>query len=251
MVSIVSITWNNLEGLRATVESVLAQDGADDFEVIVVDNMSSDGTDEFIASLQDPRIRYMRQPDSGVYDAMNKGTRAAGFNKVIYLNAGDILHDRGSLACMVGLAETHPSAPMVVVGAHQVGPDGSTSVHRNVPHRWFPHAFGLRPHCHAAMVFDVAAVRAAGGYSLESDFAGDFDLILRLGLLGEVPSDPRICIDYDTTGMSAQRKAEIPELLHRIRTTRFQYPRWARRLDLTFVRTLEAYRGLRRRTHRR
>jgi glycosyltransferase involved in cell wall biosynthesis len=241
--SLVTITMNNRDGLQETLNSVLSQEGVSaSWELIVIDNLSSDGTEAFMATFSDPRVVYVREADSGIYDALNKGTAKAKGRRVIYLNAGDSFHDSRSFAHMVGVSTRAPNAALVVFGAVQVAPSGDVKRLRNVPHQWFSHAFNLRSHCHAAIVFDAGAVKAAGGYSMRFDFAGDFDLIMRLGLLAPVVSDPRVCIRYEGTGLSARRKAEIPLLLHRVRADRFQYPRWAEILDRSFVFLLGAYR---------
>lgn len=249
--SIVTITWNNLLGLRSTLESIRTQSGQASIEIIIVDNLSDDGSTEYVNQLSDPRIVHIREQDAGIYDALNKGTTRSKSSHVLYLNAGDYLRDEHALSRMLALVRANADAPMVACGAMQIEGDGSEKRLRNVPHHWFLHAFGMRSACHAAIVFRTAAVRAAGGYSTTADFAGDFDLILRLGLLGAVPSDRSVCVNYDGSGLSAVRKREIPLLLHRIRTSRFQYPSWMRLLDRFFVAVLEGYRVLRRVLHRR
>ncbi|MBK4346445.1 glycosyltransferase [Lacisediminihabitans changchengi] len=246
--SIVTITWNNLAGLKETMNSVRIQDISDRevIEHIVVDNLSSDGTREFMESLARSDLRYVREGDSGIYDALNKGTGLANGRFILYLNAGDKFHDQASLGHMIQVSTEKLESPAIVFGAVQVEPGKPEKLLRNVPHNWFLHAFGMRSACHAATVFSASAVREAGGYSLRAGFAGDYDLILRLGLMGRILGSDRVSVDYDGTGLSAQRKDEIPMLLHRVRSERFQYPPWARRLDAGFVRLLNGYRAVRR-----
>jgi glycosyltransferase involved in cell wall biosynthesis len=224
--SIVSITWNNIAGLAKTVRSFRAQELPDgeDVELIVVDNMSDDGTEDFMSTVKDARIRYLRAPDDGIYHAMNKGTDAARGDRILYLNGGDAFHDTGSLAHMVaGSADLPGTGTMAVFGALKVDkPDGhGDEVIPNLPHRWLRHAYGAQPHAHASTVFDAASVRAAGGYSLDFGFVSDFDLVMRLGLLGKVLEDPTVVVDYDANGISSKRWKEIPDLLHVVRVTRF------------------------------
>lgn len=64
-VSVIVTTYNRLNLLPETLSSILSQT-FDDFELIIVDNMSTDGTSEYVASLTDPRIRYFRNPNHGV-----------------------------------------------------------------------------------------------------------------------------------------------------------------------------------------
>ena len=72
-VTIITIAYNNLNGLKRTIPSVLSQTYTD-YEYIVIDGGSSDGSKEFLQ--QHPRIDYwVSEPDKGIYNAMNKGIR--------------------------------------------------------------------------------------------------------------------------------------------------------------------------------
>lgn len=92
--SIITITRNNLAGLQATAKSLQIQD-CRDFEWIIIDGDSSDGTKEYLNTLPTPSLS---EPDRGLYDAMNKGIDRAGGEYLLFLNAGDCLADAGILA---------------------------------------------------------------------------------------------------------------------------------------------------------
>ena len=93
-ISIVTPTLNRARYLGEAIESVLAQDYAN-FEHIIVDGMSTDGTLELLARY--PHVRLIREPDSGLYDALNKGLRAASGEITGHLNSDD-LYPRGVFA---------------------------------------------------------------------------------------------------------------------------------------------------------
>ena len=95
--SIVTIAYNNLEGLRRTVRSVEVQiEGS--YEHFIVDGGSSDGTIEWLNGLpQDSRRIWISEPDSGIYDAMNKGIRRAQGELIVMLNSGDAFSDEQTL----------------------------------------------------------------------------------------------------------------------------------------------------------
>ena len=87
--SIITICRNNVDELRRTIASVAMQTRTD-FEYVVVDGASTDGCRELIAST--PRIdRWVSEPDTGIYNAMNKGVRMADGDYVLFLNSGDEL----------------------------------------------------------------------------------------------------------------------------------------------------------------
>lgn len=99
-VSIITVCKNALAHLELTAVSVLAQD-CGDFEWIVIDGASSDGTVEYMRGFRDPRVRFISEPDAGIYDAMNKGLRIAIGDWVWFLNAGDVAYDPSVLSQVV------------------------------------------------------------------------------------------------------------------------------------------------------
>ena len=96
--SIITINRNNAEGLRKTMESVLAQ-AYRDFEYIVVDGASSDHSVEVIKELTNDRVNELKnftwitEPDTGIYEAMNKGLKMCQGEYTLMLNSGDYLVD--------------------------------------------------------------------------------------------------------------------------------------------------------------
>ena len=89
MISIVTISMNQGRFLPRAVESVLSQRDVD-FEYLIVDAGSTDGTVEYLASLDDPRVRLILEPDDGPADGLNKGVRSTSGTVVGYLNADDL-----------------------------------------------------------------------------------------------------------------------------------------------------------------
>lgn len=92
--SIITITRNNLTGLRATAASVQAQD-CRNFEWIIIDGDSTDGTGDYLRNLP---ATIVSEPDHGIYDAMNKGIDRARGDYLLFLNAGDRLAAPETLA---------------------------------------------------------------------------------------------------------------------------------------------------------
>lgn len=90
--SIVTINYNNLAGLQKTMESVFSQT-CKDFEYIVIDGASTDGSAEYVRTQADKLTYWVSEPDTGIYNAMNKGVRAATGEYVLMLNSADFLVD--------------------------------------------------------------------------------------------------------------------------------------------------------------
>lgn len=88
--TIVTINLNNKEGLHRTIESVVAQT-AREFEYIVIDGGSTDGSVEVIKEYTEYIDYWVSEPDKGIYNAMNKGVQRAHGTFCQFLNSGDIL----------------------------------------------------------------------------------------------------------------------------------------------------------------
>lgn len=94
--SIITITYNNVAGLKRTLDSVATQTYID-FEHIIVDGASTDNSVDIIrAYSQSPianryKITWISEPDTGVYNAMNKGIKMSIGEYVLFLNSGDYL----------------------------------------------------------------------------------------------------------------------------------------------------------------
>ena len=88
--SIITINFNDTAGLEKTIQSVISQTYKD-FEYIVIDGASTDGSVEVIKKYADKLTHWVSEPDTGIYNAMNKGTSMASGEYCLYLNSGDFL----------------------------------------------------------------------------------------------------------------------------------------------------------------
>ncbi|MFV8366682.1 glycosyltransferase family 2 protein [Flavobacterium sp. XS1P27] len=94
--SIITINYNNTAGLQKTVESVTNQTWQE-FEYIVIDGGSTDGSAAYLESQTDNITYWVSEPDSGIYNAMNKGIAKATGEYLLFLNSGDHFIDSFSL----------------------------------------------------------------------------------------------------------------------------------------------------------
>lgn len=90
--SIITINRNNAKGLERTMRSV-AHQTYKEFEYIVIDGASTDGSVDVIKSLESDfiHLKWVSEPDKGIYNAMNKGLRMASGDYIQILNSGDCL----------------------------------------------------------------------------------------------------------------------------------------------------------------
>ena len=94
--SIITINYNNCDGLQKTIESIVSQ-SYNDFEWIVIDGGSTDGSRELIEQYASRMAYWVSEPDKGIYNAMNKGIVKAKGEYTLFLNSGDWLVDKTSL----------------------------------------------------------------------------------------------------------------------------------------------------------
>ena len=177
--SVVTVAYNSASTIGDTMQSVVAQNW-DDYEHIIVDGASRDLTLATVAKYQSPRMFVVSEPDSGPYDAMNKGLVRATGDAVGFLNSDDFF--------------CRPDALRMITEAFAGGADcvsGQTiTVHRNdiyrvdrlyTTHRYRPWMlrFGHMP-SHPSFYIRKTIFDDLGGFDPEYRIAGDFDLMVRL-----------------------------------------------------------------------
>ncbi len=127
--SIVTISYNNLEGLQKTLPSVLSQNCAG-FEHIVVDGGSQDGSAEYIAlyarqaAERGISVQWVSERDEGIYNAMNKGIRMGSGEYVEILNSGDMLASDNVVGRMLHALETHNNPDILYGNMLKTFPSG-------------------------------------------------------------------------------------------------------------------------------
>ena len=99
-ISVITVNYNNLKGLRRTLPSILSQTYTG-YELIVVDGGSTDGSKEYIQAC-DRIDQWVSEPDRGVYNAMNKAVKMAHGEFCIFMNSGDTFFSSVVLENVIG-----------------------------------------------------------------------------------------------------------------------------------------------------
>ena len=152
-VSIITIAYNNLEGLKNTYRSI-RQQTFHDYEWIVIDGNSTDGTKEFIQEHQTEIAFWCSEPDKGVYNAQNKGTQHAKGEYCIYMNSGDSFYSDDVLE---RIFEKNLDADVIYGGWMLIFEDGK-AVEGNVPEVADLAYFFDDNMCHQSMLIKTEAV---------------------------------------------------------------------------------------------
>ena len=118
--SIITVNLNNLEGLKRTYDSIVCQTFTD-YEWIVIDGGSTDGSREFIEEHQDKISYWCSEPDKGIYNAMNKGIIHAQGEYLNFMNSGDCLACEETLARVLVPKHTEDIIYGVTVNNHRNG----------------------------------------------------------------------------------------------------------------------------------
>ena len=122
--TVVTIGYNSIDGLRATRASVKNQT-YDGVEHLLIDGGSTDGSAEIVVELAgEPNVRAITEPDSGIYDAMNKAIDLVDAGYLMFLHAGDTFVDDEAVdRAMTAIAAATP-APDLAIGWSRFVSDG-------------------------------------------------------------------------------------------------------------------------------
>jgi len=208
--SIITVTYNATKVIERTLQSV-AEQTFKDIEHIVVDGNSNDGTQEIVKHY--PVQRFVSEPDSGIYEAMNKGLHIAQGDYVWFLNAGDTLKNKDTVASVAEVCRAN-AMPDVVYGETDLAEaDGTVFAHRRLkaPQRltWKSFRMGMLV-CHQAF---IAKRTLAEDYDLRYRLSGDFDWCIRCMRKAATIVNSGLClVNYLYEGATtANRKASLKE----------------------------------------
>jgi glycosyltransferase involved in cell wall biosynthesis len=206
-VSIVTSTYNAAGFIGDTIRALLAQTWRD-FELIVVDDASGDGTADAVRAFDDPRIRLIRNTRNlGVAAARNVGLDAA---RGEYLVAND--HDDISLPArierQVAFLDRHPDVLLLAAGTATLDGDRRRAdppppaTHALI--RW--RLMTQNPICHSTLAMRLPRLRDLGlRYDPACDFGDDFELCHRIAAAGRVASLPERLVLYRLHAANASK----------------------------------------------
>jgi len=172
LISIVIATFNAAKTLSRALDSVLNQ-SFQDWECIIVDGASKDGTLEVIKEYaeKDSRIRYISEPDKGIYDAYNKGWKIALGQWVLYLGSDDELTFKG----VEMLIDSSGDAD-IVYGNTLFRKAGISQLKLQVSSK--PKMGGFC--CHQSLIMKRELISKLGGFDMQYKILADKDLMCRV-----------------------------------------------------------------------
>ncbi|AHJ77444.1 MULTISPECIES: colanic acid biosynthesis glycosyltransferase WcaE [Kosakonia] len=177
LLSVITVAFRNYEGVMKTWQSLahLAKAQNIEFEWIVVDGGSQDGTEEFLKNLNGQyNLRYISERDKGIYDAMNKGIDMAAGRFALFLNSGDIFHEE--IVDVVRQLDDEQENAMYIGDALLDFGDG-TKIRRGAKHGWY--IYHSLPASHQAIFFPVNGLKTYP-YDLQYKVSSDYALAARM-----------------------------------------------------------------------
>lgn len=238
MISVIIATKNGERFIGRAIRSVLNQRGVD-FEIIVVDDASTDGTADIVRSiaLSDARVRLVqRKQNEGPGKARNFGIAQAQGNYIAIIDDDDLWPDANKLKAQSDFLDSHPDYVLVgVARVDVVDEDGGKIFRQQYPKSDIEIRSGiLARNCfmHSGVLYRRDAFEQLGGYK-DMRLAEDYDLWLRMGTVGKCANLDTVRIEWThrKESLSARKKWKMNIVtLRLIWAYRKQYPHVARAL---------------------
>lgn len=199
-VSVITVSFNDLAGLKATRASVQDHDYPGHLEHIIVDGGSGQEVENFLAT--SGVLRWVSEPDDGIYPAMNKGIQMACGDILWFMNSADTFAAPSAIRCAVAML-TDPPRQWGYGKVHWLHPNGSLhSVQGREKYRRGRHLLGRDMVPHQGAFFGRRIVEQVGGYRSDHPVAADQDFILSCAAI----TPPVVCHStlalFDTQGIS-------------------------------------------------
>lgn len=240
VLSVVTISFRDLEGLRSTVASV-AQQSYPAIEHIVVDGGSGDAVAQFLGTLAP--AYWQSQPDAGRYDAMNQGIARATGDVVWLMHSGDCFAGTEAAAAgMAGLAAAGNVRDSWGYGKVRIVGDPAREgiVWGYSPFEMKKFALGIRPIPHQGALFGADLLGRLGPYDTEFGLAADHLYMLAAARLRAPVVIDEILCDFDASGAGSVRpQSEHYDDVRRAWDVAGYYPFRRRALSAAYSRLLE------------
>ncbi len=243
LITLITVTYNAALTIERTLQSVEEQTYPR-IEHLIIDGCSGDDTmahvQRYVERNTNPRghiIRVVREPDNGLYDAMNKGINLASGDYLAFLNAGDRLHEPTTISQMVektGWQRDRANYAVLYGETDLVDDQGRFLRHRRLqaPEQLTSRSFlqGMLV-CHQSFYARTDLARAVP-YDLRYRYSADYDWCIRIMLRAErrrlrFLNTSLILTDYLSEGLTTKNHRR--SLLERLRVMAHHYG-WPRAL---------------------
>lgn len=175
--SIVIPTFNSGQTLENCLKSILNQTYTD-FEVLMMDGVSTDDTLQIASSFNDDRIRIYSEPDKGIYDAMNKGIDLAKGKWLYFLGSDDEFYDKNVLSEIN--KKTANSINKVIYGNVLIVGDSGWAKHGDIYNGYFDKKnIIMKNICHQSIFYYFETFKKIGNYDIKYHICADHEFNIR------------------------------------------------------------------------
>lgn len=177
-ISIITVCFNAKDTIEETFLSVINQTYKN-VELVVIDGGSTDGTTEVIEKYGEKISYFVSEPDNGIYDAMNKGIKAASGDFIIFLNANDTFFNEKVLEKVAEALNKNPEAKLLYGDAEYVTEDKKSS--QIVTNEKITNDFSLifNNICHQSIFYNKSLFETFGLYTDEFKIYADWDFNIK------------------------------------------------------------------------
>jgi len=200
LLSVLMPVYNAEKFLLEAVESILNQTFKD-FELVIVDDGSTDSSVDIVRSFSDPRIRlYKNEKNLGISATLNRGIDLAEADLIARMDADDICYPE-RLQRQYDFIQSHPDGSLYSCWAMEVDEKRMPikTEHLNPNHYYYNLTFACWIY-HPTMVYRRKDILSIGGYSLT--YSEDFDLAWRLSRRFKMYHLPEVLLEYRHSGHS-------------------------------------------------
>jgi len=179
--SVITVVYNNDKTISEAINSVLSQN-YDEIEYIIIDGASRDNTLTIIKEYQSRISKFVSEPDTGLYDAMNKGVRLATGDVIGILNSDDMYQDRNVISDIMYQFNNDEKVDLVYGDLVYVKQDDTNKIVRNWRSiKYYPNFFedgNVPPH--PSLFVKTEVYKESGLFNLDFKLAADYEFMLRI-----------------------------------------------------------------------
>jgi len=173
-ISIITVCLNEQDTIEDTFLSIFNQT-YENFELIVIDGSSTDDTIEIINKYKDKISHFVSEPDNGIYNAMNKGIKAANGDFLIFLNANDVFYDEYVLEKIAKASIESPEAKILFGDSDYISIDKRDSKIKKIDNIKNEFSLAFENICHQSVFYHKSLFEKFGNYCEKLKIYADWD----------------------------------------------------------------------------
>lgn len=212
MISVITVVKNDSQNIQKTLQSVHSQTYKN-FEHIVIDGKSTDGTYKIIQSFKNKKISSLSSSDLNMYDAINKGICKAKGQIICLLHSGDVFYNQNILKNVSNFFPKFDCIAGNIIYSNSKG---------QIVRTWISSSkyFNLKNFYeipHTSLFIKKKALLQIGTYLTKYDISSDMDFIIRLVKTKKIFFIKKFLVNMSVGGLSTNKKYLIKKIVQDLR----------------------------------